>query len=386
MAEKSKCSVLIGADIVPTASNAELFSSGNIQELIGSELSELINEASYTIFNLEVPLVDSETPILKCGPALSAPTSTVHGLCAINKGAFTLANNHILDQGQTALESTMELLDAGGVSHFGAGSDLKMARVPHEVVVGEKRIGFYGCAEHEFSIAGECRAGANPFNVLTSYDDVARLKKACDYVVVLYHGGKEHYRYPSPLLQKRCRKFVEVGADLVVCQHSHCVGCEEHWKNGTIVYGQGNFLFDDEDDEYWRSGLLIEVELLDEPKIKYHPLVKDAERVRMAHGDKASEILSSFNDRSREIVEPGFVEQKYTEYAMTYIDSYLASCIPGSRTIIFRVLNKLCGGTLPRKLLGKEKLLSLLNHIECEAHSELGIAGLRALTNTGQAC
>ena len=42
------------------------------------------------------------------------------------------------------------------------------------------------------------------------------LKKQCDYVIVLYHGGKEHYRYPSPYLQKVCRKIVDKGADIVV--------------------------------------------------------------------------------------------------------------------------------------------------------------------------
>lgn len=41
-------------------------------------------------------------------------------------------------------------------------------------------------------------AGANPFDVLESFDDVQALKEHCDYVIVLYHGGKEFYRYPSP--------------------------------------------------------------------------------------------------------------------------------------------------------------------------------------------
>lgn len=76
------------------------------------------------------------------------------------------------------------------------------------------------------------------------------MSNACDYTIVLYHGGKEHYRFPSPNLQKYCRKFIEKGANIVICQHSHCIGCEENYKNGKIIYGQGNFLFDDSDDEY----------------------------------------------------------------------------------------------------------------------------------------
>ena len=65
--------------------------------------------------------------------------------------------------------------------------------------------------------------------------------RLCNSII---NGGKEHYRYPSPDLQKICRKFIDKGADLVVCQHSHCIGCEEKYNHGTIVYGQWNFLFD----------------------------------------------------------------------------------------------------------------------------------------------
>lgn len=60
---------------------------------------------------------------------------------------------------------------------------------------------------------------------------------------MLYHGGKEYYRYSSPNLQKTCRKMTEKGADLVLCQHSHCIGSYEEYNDSTILYGQGNFIF-----------------------------------------------------------------------------------------------------------------------------------------------
>ena len=96
------------------------------------------------------------------------------------------------------------------------------------------------------------------------------MKAQCDYAIVLYHGGKEYYRYPSPNLQKTCRKLVEKGADLVICQHSHCIGCEEKYQDGTIVYGQGNFLFDHGDNEYWNTSLLVQIK--DDGQINYVPL------------------------------------------------------------------------------------------------------------------
>ena len=109
--------------------------------------------------------------------------------------------------------------------------------------------------------------------MLESFDHIANLKDECDYVIVLYHGGKEYYRYPSPILQKVCRKMCDKGADLVICQHSHCIGCREEYKGSEIVYGQGNFIFvGTSNNEYWNNALLIELKLEDEASIEYIPL------------------------------------------------------------------------------------------------------------------
>lgn len=72
--------VLIGADIVPTKSNEELFENGKKEKLIGEGLSKIMDKASYIIMNLEVPLVDKKTPIEKCGPNLIASTKSITGL------------------------------------------------------------------------------------------------------------------------------------------------------------------------------------------------------------------------------------------------------------------------------------------------------------------
>ena len=153
---------------------------------------------------------------------------------------------------------------------------------------------------------------------------------------MLYHGGKEHYRYPSPLLQKVCRKIVDSGADVVVCQHSHCIGCEEHYKNGVIVYGQGNFIFDYCNNEYWNTSLLIGID--DNFNIEYIPIQKNNECVRLADASGRKSIISSFNKRSSEINLPGFIEEAYAEFAKQYIDPYLI-CFNGlSNNFFFRAL------------------------------------------------
>ena len=370
--------LLLGADLVPTKSNEELFRNGDVEALVGEQLIQILRDADYRIFNLELPLTDQASPIEKYGPALIAPTDTVAGYRALGVDLLTLANNHILDQGVQGLESTCRTLKKAEIPYLGVGDTPEEAAKPY-ILQGDRKVGIYACAEHEFSIVDEKNPGANPFDPLESLDHVAQLKQQCDCVIVLYHGGKEHYRYPSPQLQKVCRKLVEKGADLVICQHSHCIGCEEKYQNGTIVYGQGNFLFDLSQSEYWQTSLLIRLE--EDLTVTYLPLVKTGNGVRLAEGAEGEKILKDFRERSEQIREPGVIAEKYAAFAKEYQDFYLLSLGGFNiRNFFFRVVNRLTGDRLGKWIIkcrySRKKRLGVYNHLKCEAHRELLLQGL----------
>lgn len=371
--------ILIGADFVPTKSNTEYFEKGDINYLFGKQLADLLESADYRIFNLETPLADKVSPISKCGPNLIAPTSAINGYKAAGIDLLTLANNHILDQGKQGLESTLSALNGAGIAYVGVGNTPEDAAKPFIFESGGKKIGVYACAEHEFSVVTDGSAGVNPIDLLETPDHIAALKAQCDYVIVLYHGGKEYYRYPSPDLRKVCRKLVERGADLVICQHSHCIGCEEKYRDGTIVYGQGNFLFDDSDHECWQTGMLVR--LGDNSEISYIPLVKREETVRLADGDEAELILSAFYGRSEEILADEFVNRKYSAFAAEMLPTYLMRISTYKPGIILRICNRLSGYRLIPRLLcrryAETNRLAVENSIACEAHRELFLQGLR---------
>lgn len=375
--------IIIGADLVPTESNYELFNNADVDALIGSHLNNVLSEADYRIFNLEVPLTNTEAPIAKCGPNLISPPSTIEGIKSIGVDFLTLANNHILDQGEQGLYSTIDILSKNNIAFAGVGSNLNEASRPYIFEIEGKKIGIYCCAEHEFTIATERAAGANPFDPLESLEHIKDLKSQADYVIVLYHGGKEHCRYPSPYLQKVCRKCVEKGADLVVCQHSHCIGCEEKYLNGTIVYGQGNFLFDHSESEYWQTGLLIEIG--DNFDISYIPLVKEKNAVRLADEEKSNEIMLQFKQRSSEILIDGFIEEKYSEFAKSMINNYLFKLSGKRKSFLFRAINKMSGyrymNFYLKRRYTQSDLLAIQNYIECEAHREVLCKGIKCKEN-----
>lgn len=374
-------SIIIGADLVPTASNQKLFSRGEVEELFGGLLLKTLEAADYRIFNLETPLTDVAAPISKIGGALLAPTDTVTAMKKIGVDLFSLANNHIMDQGEQGLNSTCEVLKKAGISYVGVGEDVQSASKPHIFVVNEKKIGVYSCAEHEFSIATDKHCGANPVDLLNSPDHILQLKKQCDYLIVLYHGGKEYYRYPSPMLQKVCRKFAEKGADLVVCQHSHCIGSYEYYQDSMIVYGQGNFIFDSGEMDCLQTGILVKLD--DRFQVSFIPIQKEKNRVRLAKGCESDNILKGLEERSKYILKQGAVEEKYRDFAREYHNFYLKAMnghFP--KTFIYRALNYLTGHRLEYWHLARQyrkiEKLVLRNYVECEAHRELFLECLKA--------
>lgn len=371
--------LLIGADVVPTNSNLSAFAAGDVPMLLGETLAAKWLSADARLFNLETPLTDGRSPIEKCGPAMSAPLSAANGVAALRPTAAALANNHILDHGAAGLSDTLSALAAQGIPAFGAGKTLQDAAQPFLFELCGVRVGVYAAAEHEFSTASETSPGANPFDPLESPDHIRALRNACDYLIVLYHGGREHYPYPSPALAKTCRKLVSCGADLVLCQHSHCIGCMERIGSAVIVYGQGNFLFDVSDGApCWDTGLLCEVTFTPgaEAQVSFLPVRRRPGGTELAEGGDAEAILDAFHERSAHLAAPDFLETAYREMAREACDRVLPELL-GDK-LLFRAANALTGHRPGRRLYSRAALLSLVNQFSCESLRETMLACLES--------
>ena len=373
---------LIGGDIAPTKSNFSFFSEGNIEDLVDHKLLKLLSEGDYRIFNLEEPLTDIVKPIQKDGPNLIAPASAINGIKLLNPSIIGLANNHIMDQDSQGLYNTIEQLSKNNIQYVGAGKDLENAAKPIIIEESGIKIGVYACAEYEFSIAGENKAGANPFDPLESLDHITNLKATCGFVIVLYHGGKELYRYPSPYLKKVCRKMAEKGADLVICQHSHCIGASEKYQDSLIVYGQGNFLFDLTDNEFWATSLILKATFDEKMSVDYIPIYKKGNGVALSDQNMSDIILKTFYERSEQISISGFIENEYMKFCIDNGLYYLGAFAGFGR--ILRKINGMLGGIITKQIYSLKKLNMLQNFIECEAHRELFLTYLKILRKDKQ--
>lgn len=369
--------ILIGGDFSPTKANFDLFAQGAAEQLYGKEMLEYAQGFDYRIFDFEAVFEGAGTPIQKHGPLITAPASCMPGIEAIHPDLLVLANNHTANLGREGIEHTKQILDEHGISYVGAGVDISEASKTFYLTEGDLTIGFYACAEHEFNAAGANNAGVNPYDPLVTFDEVREAKRHCDQLIVFYHGGMIEYRYPLPEERRVFRKLVDCGADLVVGQHTHCIGCSETYQGKTLLYGQGDFFFArPTKNEYRYSGLLLEVDVSKESlSVSYNVRVKPEDTIRLASPAERDEILAAFEQRGEEIQDEKRFAEIYEAHlekrGFFYLDRLMGKY---GRSLVYSALNRLTGGWYRRHKLSSRfaqlDWLILDNWISCETHRE----------------
>lgn len=372
--------IIIGGDVCPTGKNQSFFESGDAHTLLNDLLYEFQN-ADLSIVNLECPLIQTKAPIQKCGPVLGVSNECINGLKAMGVDVAGLANNHIMDHGDRGLRSTISALKDKGIDYVGAGESLEMARNILIRDVKGFRIGILAIAENEFGIATIDKPGSNPLNIMDTVRNITKHRDYFDYLIVLVHAGTELYPYPSPYLMDTCRFLVEQGANAVICQHSHCSGCVETYKEAPIVYGQGNFIFDYPTDAIeWREGLLVCLNINGKGtfELRFIPYRQSDGQpgVRKMNSDEEKMFMSGFYSRSTAIRDELFVAKQWEFYCKQNKRYYLNGLHgkPGFLRRLAGKLNKL------HYLDSEEVQRNRLHFVRCESLREALITALRIET------
>jgi poly-gamma-glutamate synthesis protein (capsule biosynthesis protein) len=343
------------------------------ESLLFNDGLSVFQEANFVMGNMEFVLTDNPKSILKAGPILWGNTSYINVFKKAGFHLLSLANNHIKDCGSLGVQSTIETCEKAGIATLGAGKNLQEAKKTYIKIINGWKIGFCAFAEQEFNVATDSEYGANYLDLYEDFDAIQSLKKKVDFVVVIYHGGIEYYEYPSPLLQKKCRKFIDKGADLVTCQHSHCIGTIENYQSKNIIYGQGNTLFGyRKDDESWNLGLLLKLILSEENiglEVSYIPVKATSSGIKLMNNRDASSLLTKITEKSKLTEDSNFIKKSWEAFCNGKKESYLPYLLAFNRFFIH--FNRITKNRFVSFFFRKKYIRTSSNIIRCEAHNEV---------------
>lgn len=360
--------ILVGGDVCPMGKIQNAFIEGKVGEIF-HDLQDEIVEADLAVVNLECPLVSHETPIACKTAILGANIRCIQGFKAAQWDVLNLANNHSFDHGPRGLLETTNTIKGAGLGVVGAGANIKEAQTPFVQEIKGERVVIYSMAEREFSIADAQTPGANPLDIINFVNAIRDYKQGGVFIVLI-HGGKEFYPYPTPEMVRRSRFMVDMGADAVICSHTHCPLPWEVYADRPIVYGLGNLIFEPlkNQPDSWHHGYLarltvangkVDLETIPYLQSKDFPGAKRMDKETQMH------FLDEMKMKSEELKNSALLEDRWTKYCRLQKETYLVELFGYNR-----FMQKI-GGILLRKLHSPKGVLNALLMVQCETHREL---------------
>lgn len=372
--KKMNTNFLICGDFCPQDRVSNLINRECYSNILGDDIITKIKGADISIVNLECPVVDGDKfrAITKAGPNLKGNINMIKCIKFAGFNVVTLANNHILDYGDKGIKMTLETLKDNEIMYVGAGNNLTQAQEPLIINHHNDRFGIINICESEFSIASETTFGANPIDLITLYSQVNKIKNDVDYMILIIHGGHEHYQLPSPRMKKLYRHFIDIGFDVVVNHHQHCYSGYEKYKNKYIFYGLGNFCFDrcSERNSIWNEGFMLDLTFANgNISFKMYPYIQANNRpgIILMDDNQEKAFMENINKLNSIISDDNLLEAEFVKWIKKNKKRYESYLSPyGNRYLRF-----LCRlGILPT-MLNQNRKNVLLDMIQCESHNDI---------------
>jgi poly-gamma-glutamate synthesis protein (capsule biosynthesis protein) len=233
------------------------------EELISSEVLDFLHSGDHVIANVEGPLVEQPVNRTTEGTVQLMHTMNPKAIKVLNNmhaDIWNICNNHIMDAGEEGIRQTLEHAKENSVTTLGAGMDIDEASKPLYLSeaggIGMIGVGYQrGCKPADVSKAG-CLNWSD-YDLIEKR--IKEIKEKCRWCIIVSHGGEEFTSLPSPYTRDRYLRYLEMGADIIVCHHPHVPMNYELVGDKAIFYSLGNFIFDT---DYQRAQFNTEIGIL----------------------------------------------------------------------------------------------------------------------------
>ena len=259
--------------------------------LLSQDVLDFFHSADHTVANVEGALIEAVDDGSRGVFFHSMNPAATAVLKKIKADIWSIGNNHTMDAGPEGVTSTRKIARDMGCQTIGAGMNEAEASEP--VYLEEAGgIGMF-CV----SYMNECIPATATEPGIFRWDDlpyiesrIKEIKSRCRWCIVISHGGEEFTSLPSPYTRDRYRKFLELGADVVVGHHPHVPENYELFEDGkAIFYSLGNFIFDT---DYQRVHLYTDLGVLLKLVFTEEEVDFEAMGIRLIRGDERIEAAA----------------------------------------------------------------------------------------------
>ncbi len=224
-------------------------------------VAQILARADITHVSNEIPFVENCPPnLVQDSIRLCSKPEYIETFRALGVDIVGLTGNHAGDFGYENYIKTLQLYEQNGMKYYAGGRDEAEARKPLIITHNGNKIAFLGA--NSFGPpsywATPNKPGTNGYDPEKMRQDIAAAREQADLVFVEYQADEVYEYRPDATNVQIFRRTLQDGADVVTGVQNHHPASIEFHDNGAreILYGLGNFSFDQMYSQEVRQGLI----------------------------------------------------------------------------------------------------------------------------------
>ena len=223
-----------------------------------------------TIQSADIAFINQET--LMCGdgyafsyyPRFNGPQDMAYDLADVGFDVVNIANNHMLDKGESGLSATIDFWrTVDGITLIGGYKNEQEFSEPHVIEVNGVRIAFLS---YTFFTNYLTLPKGSPLVIPNPDEDtvtaqIARAHELADFLIVSVHWDEENIFKPNDRQITFANFLCEQGVDVILGHHPHVIQPIEYMDRPDggktlCVYSLGNFVAEMDHDYNLLGGLI----------------------------------------------------------------------------------------------------------------------------------
>jgi hypothetical protein len=221
----------------------------------------VLSKADITHISNEIPFTEGcQVNAREGNLTLCSKPEYMEALRAVGVDIVGLTGNHLNDFGKNASLESLQFYRDQGLPIYGGGANLEESLRPLLVEHNGNRIVFLGANQYgpQFAWAAADWPGSTPYdaNQMAQAIDDARNNLKADLVLAELQWEESYDTLPIQSQRQGLRAVSGAGADIVTGVQSHVPQAIEFGEGGMILYGLGNFFFDQMWSQATREGLI----------------------------------------------------------------------------------------------------------------------------------
>jgi len=319
-----------------------------LHSVLDKDIVDYLNSADACFVNFASPSTDFRKSYTKYTPSMnrdincSAPDVLADFPSLFPGGIVSLANDHFGDRGSVGIIDTLESFEKYHVPFMGAGR-FPDEELRYRIIGDDIKVGVIAVVGQTFGIK-KPRNKVGPLRT-RRMDAIKELisdaREKCDYVVMIYHGGRRYNHVAEPDKRDALIEFLNAGCDAVVAHHPHTIQKPEVIEGKYVFYSIGDLFLTERADVMGvpMEGLLLKLEFT-ENGITPHLQSLDISDDKASLSDKeyepsyitsSAEYKAAWADAEGELER---IEKAYASYNRKWkLDAYKEECERIDRTL-----------------------------------------------------